>query len=432
MAITDASIKDYDQALLEIVSITLIGDGGQQTEVLDAPQTIDLLKLRNVSELLLRETLTVRSISKIRLGVERITLNKVDLQTGMITESVSPPVPTRKIDLNPQGPLQIRAGQDLLVMLDVDLEKSIRITQTGGAQQLRFRPLVFVTAGVTGLVRLYGTYTVEDAGTRICDLQRVSDADGIFEVLDICISLDETNATYFGTDGLPLSAGDPGDPGDLAHGQKVSVYGFYQATASGEALAAEIIARGTAARGEAFTTVNGIITDAWDEPSRRFILGLAGDTTIPVELSNGAKVFDLTVTPETTIEPSGLTVDVLSEARGAFTDSGDTSPDWIQAFIAFTTGATETDSLVGTVNGVATDTQVITLQEANPVNDAVANACIVATADTDFYRIETSGDITAASTITIADLLPLDTIYASGQYIGDCLQATTVIQETVP
>ena len=35
----------------------------------------------------------------------------------------TPPVPTRKIDLNPQGTLQIRAGEDLLVMLDVDLKK---------------------------------------------------------------------------------------------------------------------------------------------------------------------------------------------------------------------------------------------------------------------------------------------------------------------
>ena len=53
VGITDASINDWDEALLEVEAITLIGPGGQETELLDPPQVIDLLRLRNVSELLL-------------------------------------------------------------------------------------------------------------------------------------------------------------------------------------------------------------------------------------------------------------------------------------------------------------------------------------------------------------------------------------------
>jgi hypothetical protein len=60
VAITDASIDDYDEALLELSSVTLIGAGGQETELLEGTQTIDLLKLRNVSELLLRDCCCAR------------------------------------------------------------------------------------------------------------------------------------------------------------------------------------------------------------------------------------------------------------------------------------------------------------------------------------------------------------------------------------
>jgi len=423
LAITDASIDDYDEALLEISSITLIGSGGQETEVLPTPQTVDLLKLRNVSELLLRESLTARTISKIRLGVESITLNKVDPESGLVTETVSPPVPSRKVDLNPQGSLEIRAGEDLLVMLDVDLEKSIKVNDAGASEQVRFRPVVFITAEVSGLVRLYGTYTDDGSTTSICDLERISDADGIYEVLDMCVVLDETNANYFGADGLPLVDGDPASSGDLTDGNKVSVYGYYRQSDSGTTLAAEIIARGTGMRGEAFTTVNGIVADAWDPISRRFNLALTDATDIPVELSDGAKVFN--VDGELVAETS-LTTGTGAEARGAFTDSGNpVDPDWIQAFIAFSAGTQSNDSVSGTIADMGINDDVITLFEVDPMTPT----CVVTSATTLFYSIETDAGVSESSEILLSDLADGDEVDASGDLVGDCLQATTVIRE---
>ncbi len=416
LGVTDGAIDDYQEALLEVSSITLIGAGGQETQVLDTPQIIDLLKLRNVSELLLRERLTARKISKIRLGVESIELRKIAVDGTLIAVD-RPPVPTRKIDLNPQNPLEIKAGQDLLVFIDFDLHNSVKITNSG-PDKVRFRPLVKIVATASQLVRLYGTYTVNGSETSICDLERVSDADGVYDMLDICVALDESLATYFGADGLPLNNSDPTDPGDLAHGEKVSVYGYYQQTAGGDQLAAEIIARGTGTRGQAFTTLNGIVETSLDASSGRYVLGLTELTSIPVALSDGAKVFNL---DGDLIDPETITAGRRAEARGALTDSGSTDPDWLQAFVTFLGGLGSNETTGGMVTGITGGTLTL--------DTTTAPACVVTSADTEFYEITSGGGITETSRITLADITSGTTIEASGDRVGDCIQASTVIVE---
>ena len=414
LGITDASIDDYDEALLEVSSITLIGSGGQETEVLDTPQTIDLLKLRNVSELLLRQRLTARKISKIRLGVESIELREFD-EDGFYLRSDRPPVPTRKIDLNPQGPLEIRAGQDLLVIIDVDLHNSIKINGAG-ADRVRFRPVVKIVAQASHLVRLYGTYTVDGEAASICDLERVSDADGIYDMLSICVALDETSASYFGSDGLPLNSSNPLLSGDLASGEKVSVYGYYGDTGSGMELVAEIIARGTGTRGEAFTTRNGIVTTAWDDTTDSYqLLPFSNSTPTQVNLSDGAKVFDL----DGVVPPEEISMNRRAEARGALTDS-------LQAFITFVLDDTGDQSTAGTIESVDNldtgETRFTLMSTDGP-------SCVGTDAATQFYQIEINGDITNTVRIELTDINPGDLIDASGVLVGACVQADTVIRE---
>lgn len=412
LAITDATINDYDQALLEVSSITLIGPGGQETELLDTPQVIDLLKLRNVSELLLRERLLARTISKIRLGVDSIELNKLDLE-GNVTDSDMPPVPTRKIDLNPQQPLEIRAGEDLLIELDVDLEDSIKINSTGNGG-VRFRPVVHINAGVSGLVRLYGRYTIEDDNASVCDLERVSDADGIYEQLTgVCVALDETNASYFDVAAMPIES--------VADGDLISVYGYYQTTSGDVELAAEIIAHDMASRGTAFTTLNGIA--ASDLVMDEFSLSLSDETTLPVKLSSGAKVFDtdgalVTDPPVTPVISEGQ----RTEARGAITDSMSTEPDWLQSFIVF---AGETDAADEETSGVIAriDGETIELMPGPNIT------CVITDANTDFFDITSDGEITESSAIELSDLMEMDSIDAAGERIGECIRAATVVRE---
>lgn len=421
IAITDASIDDYDEALLEVSSITLIGSGGQETELLDDSQTIDLLKLRNVSELLLRKTLTARSISKIRLGVDSITLNKLDM-SGDITDFDSPPVPTRKIDLNPQGSLEVRAGEDLLVMLDVDLDNSIKINETGN-EQVRFRPLVKITAGISGLVRLYGTYTVDGDSTSICDLQRVSDADDTFEVLNMCVVLDETNTNYFGITGLPLNPDDPSDPADLMEPEKISVYGSYVESDDGPILMAEIIARGTGNRGESFRTLDGIVTTPWNSDSQRFEVAVTEETNVVVELSDGGKVFNL---DGEVLDPmTAIAVDARSEARGAWTEV--TNEDsWLQAFVAFVSEDTGNDNASGEIrmdDGIVENT-INLIDDGDPVTFE----CVEVNPNTAFYQTEVVDDVSNLLEIDFEALMEGDLIDVSGDLVAECIQARTIVK----
>jgi hypothetical protein len=425
VAITDASIDDYDEALLELSSVTLIGAGGQETELLEGTQTIDLLKLRNVSELLLRETVTARTISKIRLGVESITLNKLDLNGEIEVgegSTVSPPVPTRKIDLNPQGPLEVRAGEDLLVMIDFDLHNSIKINETGNGQ-IRFRPLVKIAAGVSGLVRLYGTYAVDvDTGdTSICNLERAYDADGI-DPLDLCVALEETADThYFGADGKPLMEGEPNNSGDLGDGEVVSVYGSYLENSEEPLLVADIIAR---AHSEPFSLLYGIVTSAWDEVTNQFELAELSETeevvtAIPVVLSEGAKVFNI---DGDILDPSAIELAKIAEAQGAMTVVAG-EPDFLQAFFAFVSEATGNDSTSGVIEAI--DEPMISLMTSDP--DAVD--CLLVTPTTEYFEIAIVGDVTNLQEINFGDLASGDTIDVSGDTEGDCIQAITVIRE---
>ena len=63
--------------------------------------------------------------------------------------------------------------------------------------------------------------------------------------------------------------------------------------------------------------------------------GIPANDVIPVELSDGAKVFDL---EGDSVVPAGIVAGQRTEARGALTDSGDAEPDWLQAFVVFVTG----------------------------------------------------------------------------------------------
>jgi hypothetical protein len=436
LAITDDSIDDYQEALLVVSSITLIGSGGQETDdLLDTPQEIDLLKLRNVSELLLRETLTARTISKIRLGVDSITLVKRDVDGGFISQ-VEPAVPTRKIDLNPQGPLEIRAGEDLIVTIDVDLHNSIKVNETGNGE-VRFRPVILLSAGSSGLVRLYGTYTEDvnnpDEPPSICMLERISDMSPSSDPLDVCIALDESRANYFNEDAQPIMSVDDGNT--------VSVYGFYEQGSSGEVLAAEIIAREV--RGETFTTYNGLVATPWNDAEPNFDLNvIAADLSaeIPVTFSEGAKIFDVNdaiVTPEDVSEPSdmNITPGVRAEVRGAANGSG---PD-LQAFVGFVDGMESVTS--GEIGMKVDDLAPVRRLTIMLVPDSVipedAASCVSTTSLTRYYSLDTTVDITEVVEIDFEDLESGDMISASGDVprdgdgepTSDCVQANTIVRE---
>ena len=230
----------------------------------------------------------------------------------------------------------------------------------------------------------------------------------------MCVGLDETNATYFDVDAMPIS--------NVSVDDLVSVYGYYESNSNGDELIAEIIARDMASRGAAFTTLNGIA--ATDLAMDEYEMLLTGNTSLPVKLSTGAKVFDsegvLVTNPP--VAPI-IAINQRTEARGAITDSLTAEPDWLQSFVVFVSdenGSEETNGVIAAIDG-----DVITLDSGPDVT------CIVTNANTNFFDVAgNSGEVAESGTIELTDLTEGNAIDAVSDRVGDCIQAETVVRET--
>jgi hypothetical protein len=136
-----------------------------------------------------------------------------------------------RIDLNPQGPFEISAGEDLVIQIDFDLARSIKLTTTGSGRY-RFRPVVFIdvldqTASLR-LSKLFGELLADnDDATDATG--RVSDADLCAEVnADPCVDVVYADGVEIvGADGVPIFAE------DLVLPEDTHLFGHYFVGAAG-------------------------------------------------------------------------------------------------------------------------------------------------------------------------------------------------------
>ena len=182
--ITDAPVGQWDEAIATITSVTLIGDDGQ-VELFSGSQTLDLLKLADFSELFaVSDDVPAGRYSKIRLQLSDLVLNDINPDTGNVIDSERPQlVGNGKIDLNPRNSFVLAGGDVVFIELDFDMEKSLKITETGNGK-LIIRPVVFVdirTERPQGrLSRVHGEITEIDPLTgdfRLCQTVYVSQWD---------------------------------------------------------------------------------------------------------------------------------------------------------------------------------------------------------------------------------------------------------------
>jgi len=318
--ITDAPVGRWDEAIATITSVTLIGDEGQ-VSLFSGSQTLDLLKLADFSELFaVSDDVPAGRYSKIRLQVSDLVLNDISPDTGNVIDSERPQlVGNGKIDLNPRSPFILAGGDVMFIELDFDMEKSLKITETGNGK-LIIRPVVFVdirTGRPPGrLSRVHGEVTAIDPSSsafRLCQTQYASswDAEPTNARLDgdhrRCITVSTGADTgVFGPDGLPQALE------DLAVGEKATVIGRLRALDGDEqdddpvgsvagndghyfAMDAFVIEEGPLGT---FRRVLGTIASGVDAATGRFGLdvaagqGLATGTPLPVQLFDGSRVFD--------------------------------------------------------------------------------------------------------------------------------------------
>lgn len=437
--ITDAPVGRWDEAIATITSVRLLGDNGQVT-LFSGSQTLDLLKLGDFSELFaVSDKVPAGRYSKIRLQLADLVLNDIDPVSGAVLESIQPQlVGNGKIDLNPQGAFDLAPGDIVIVELDFDMAKSLKITETGNGKII-IRPVVFVnirTDRPTGrLSRIHGEISrlgPVSGDLVLCQTDFASrwDDDTVYSLPDFgnrhCLNVSTDDATgIFAENGLPETLT------DLAIGEEVTVIGRLQATAEAgprgdddhplvlDAYVIEEGPLGTYARirGVTASTVNGF--------TNRFNLdiapgqGLGTDTQLPVQLFASSRIFN-----RAGVELD--TADVVAN-RGALVDGvlvlG--ADDFIRSPLLILDEGTTAAEVAIEGDIVSVNATAKTLL----VNDGTMDRCI--NAETANIFLVNDDDGFSSSRGTLSDLSPGQDVAIFGtERIDGCLAADTILAST--
>ena len=139
----DAPVDDFKEIWLTVSSVTMIGEAdSNNTEVLLSEGVrMDFLALDSISQVLATANVQSGSYSKIRLQVSDPEFVRDD--DSVFTEPDVKLVANGHVDLNPQGSITIDANSLQIISLDLDLDSSIQINQTGNGRYI-LRPQIFI------------------------------------------------------------------------------------------------------------------------------------------------------------------------------------------------------------------------------------------------------------------------------------------------
>lgn len=422
--LTDGPTAEFDVINITLREIRLLSDTGSVT-IFSGSKTIDLLKMRSHSELFALTTdVASGEFEKIRLLVDKIELIKLDVD-GNVDELHDVKLSGNgKVDLNPRKPFYLNAGETLLIQLDIDAEKSLKVHESGNGKW-HFRPVIFVD--VIGdrqdnrLVRLSG------------EADDVDPAEGTFELCgtrvnsgwDGCIDVDATQSSIFGTNGeLMLS--------NIVKGDALTVIGFLRPEDGSpriarhdddydhhnllmEAVVIEVGPPGS------FVSLNGIARSAPTDASATFDFeidlgqGFVEGQQIGVQLLDGTRIFSRNGEE---LDFKAIAVDTEATVDGVLMLSN-TAPDALNAALVVL-DVSATTQLTGEIGALqATTLTLIT---------AGGDRCVAFDDDTDVFQITLLDDGTLATRITVADLDSGQKIDVFGvEATGGCFVAQSII-----
>ena len=449
ITLTDASADDYDHAFVNITSVELLSDGGNQV-IFEGDETVDLLALRDTVQLFaVNENVNPTNVEKIRIKATGMVL-VVDNSDGSTTETDVELVANGKIDLNPRGTIPIAAGEVVFVSLDWDVNESLKLTETGQGRII-MRPVIFVDIGTEpafkqGLIRVTGVVQlIADNATvfRICS---GDDAVQIPEnpiLNSLCLDVIVTDKTgLFGEDGLPILAS------ELAVGEVVTVLGLLQRSADGpvatplqdggvdvdptpfQVLAIVVEGGDPSVWQQLLGTLKSVVDSV--EGTFDFLLdngqGHPDDTMLTGNLDPTARIFlisrDMGVT-----EITGA--DLMAEDRAAVdavqvpaADAADPDVLRIAIMLARTPGDSDMASIKGVILSV--DSGAGTLMVATDSMDR----CVTTDADTNIFEVLVNDDSVENMPATLEDLDVGAKIFVTGAEDGaGCFAADLIIAE---
>jgi hypothetical protein len=414
----DGPVDGFDQVLLVVEEVRLLSDGGQDVLLLDDTVTIDLLQLRNVSELVLDEVVEAGIYNKIRLLVQSVTLVKLDDDGLVIEEIAAKLVANGKVDLNPQGDvIEISPGEDLVVEIDVDLDRAVHIVGNGKGEY-RFRPVVFVRiidqAGAR-LVRLFGqmdNIDIDSQSLDLCNVELLSGQDDLPDSECRPVTLDK--ALLVGADGLPTSIDNLID-GDFATVLARFRFGLELDESFYQALLLAVGPEGTFRQlfGNVATVVTGGAFELdTDDSAANVAIRLIDDALVLND--DGQSVGAGAIVPGLEAELWGLSV----------MEGGE---EFFRAFLVHLDDDDDlTTSVAGTLVSIDLQTDQLSLQDAG-----LNEACVQLDDDTAYFQLDENDERVEGGEIAIGDLVTgQDTfIEAFGEFENGCLDADEIVIE---
>jgi len=314
LVITDKPSEEFSAIKLDILQAVLINDDGQEL-LFEGPRQIDLLDLTNYSEPVLFEQVGAGTYTKLRLFIDNLELVSMD---G--TESWFPALPANgKVDLLDQDGFAVLPGRTMIIEVDIDANKSIKVTGTGNSKY-QFRPVVKVDVLDGGLQDKLAR--VEGFAAEIYD-----DPAGCFLLcnaieVDNCITVHTgMDTSVFDMDGLPT------DMASLMVDDPVVVIGRYNWDEGGsgdiwlDAIIVEIGGNAVQVKGHAVS----------DPAENQFLMQKYDDTSIVVELQDGTRYFDM----DGEIGADSVVLGTELEVEGVMPAVGEGEPDLIRAALVF-------------------------------------------------------------------------------------------------
>lgn len=396
---TDLPSDDYTSIVLTASSAVLIGGDDSQQVLFDGERNIDLLDLTNYSEPVVFGEVKVGNYKKIRLMIDSIELVPADGSPAFFIQNLPA---NGKVDLlHPDG-FDVLPGRTVMVEIDVDANKSIKITNAGNSGKVNFRPVVRVNVYDSGmphkLARLEGAVSGMPNGEA-----------GAFVLCNIdapehCVDVSTSAMTSF-FDDVGLGT----DFGGLSDGAMVVVIGEYSSEPI--VLNALVVEIG----GNAEQVTGEVVSEPADS---RFLVLTIGGEDVTVELQPGTMYYDA----DGPIGADAIVLGTTVEVEGVFPPKADPAdPDLIRAALVFLE-APDADLLSGTIAepiDSATSTFVLS-SEGGDVNVCVVDGASILLVDT------------ANSQVTIgefADLVAGQVVDLFGMVAADesCFEADEVI-----
>lgn len=354
VTVGDAPADQYSSIELTVTRVELVpaDDDADRVVLFENAEgtTIDLLDLETTSQVLVAQTeVPAGEYEGIVLFVDEILLQPVDGSAAIAAE-----IPANgRVFLNPRGEFEVGDEEFLLIQLDIDANKSFKITEAGNSGRILFRPVVFVDVFDEDddedrgrFAFLSGTYgnggDALEGSFELCGimpLRRDDDDDDDADTgadPDRCVLVETSDDTLFvDVAGLVNDTGIDGlNRGDVS---EVVVGGRLVPAEGGPAFRAALVDEGPRATFRTFEgdvegpVQEGVVMVAADDDGLFDDDAFGDDVTVPVSLLDGTLLFSKGGRRLTLDElVDGVEVRVF----GLPTDSDDTDELPIDGFIA--------------------------------------------------------------------------------------------------